>query len=103
MSSLIRVARVEDFLPGLARRVEARDHDIALWRVDARFFAVGNICAHHHMPVLHQGVLEDLTVTCPMHGWTYHLETGCAVEGSGRVPTYPVHVTEGWVVVEVPD
>lgn len=103
MGSLIRVARAEEMLPGRARRVEAGDHDIAVWRVGDRFYAIGNICAHHHMPVLHQGVLENLAVTCPMHGWAYHLRTGRAVEGSGRVPTYPVHVSEGWVQVEVPE
>ena len=37
-------------------------------------------------------MLSGLTVACPMHGWTYSLETGIAVSGSGRVRTYEVKV-----------
>ena len=103
MGSWVRVAKSADFLPGRAHRVEVGDHDIAVWRAGDRFLATGNICAHHHVPVLHQGSLHGLTITCPMHGWAYDLQTGRAVEGSGRVPTYSIRLRAGWVEVEIPD
>jgi len=75
-----------------AKRVAVGDHDVALWYVGGTFYAIGNVCAHQHFPMMHQGTLEGLTVRCPMHGWRYSLETGMAVEGSGKLPVFDVRV-----------
>ena len=53
--------------------------------------------------MLHQGMLEDLAVSCPMHGWTYSLETGKATVGSGKVKIYAVKVVGEDVWVEAKD
>jgi nitrite reductase/ring-hydroxylating ferredoxin subunit len=37
-----------------------------------------------------------------MHGWTYSLETGIALSGSGRVGTYTVKVEGDDVYIEQP-
>ncbi len=75
-----------------------------MWRSGmskGKFYAIDNVCAHQHFAMLHQGILEDLTVTCPMHGWTFSLETGRATVGSGRVKTYAVKVVGDEVWVEL--
>ena len=90
--SYVRVARFSDIAEGKSLRVKLGDEEVALWRVRGKLFAIGNVCAHQHFAELHRGILSGLTVACPMHGWTYSLETGIAVEGSGRVPTYAVKV-----------
>ncbi len=80
-----------------AKRVAVGDYDVALWYIGGTFYAIGNVCAHQHFPMMHQGSLEGLTVRCPMHGWRYELKNGKAVEGSGRVPVFDVRV-EGEVI-----
>jgi nitrite reductase (NADH) small subunit len=77
--------------------------EIALWRVSGRIYAVDNVCAHQHMPVLHQGLLDGLLLSCPMHGWTYSLETGKATTGNGRVRAYDVVIDGNDVYVQVPE
>ena len=59
------------------RLSEDEDHQIALIRFKGKLFALENICPHRHADRIFEGILgEDLTVTCPLHGWTYSLEDG---------------------------
>lgn len=95
------VARLSELREGHARKVEVDDLEVALWRVGGRVYAIGNVCAHQHFSLLHQGILEGLTVGCPMHGWRYSLETGLALEGSGRVPVYRVMMKGDTVLVSL--
>ena len=98
----VRVARLADLTEHRGMRVVVCENEIALWYVQGRVFAVGDVCAHQHVPTIHEGVLSGLTVTCPRHGWTYSLESGKAVEGDGCLPVYPVKVEKGEVFVAVP-
>jgi NAD(P)H-dependent nitrite reductase small subunit len=98
----VRVARMSEIAEGRSARVRLGDEDIALWRVRGKLYAIGNVCSHQHFSELHRGILSGLTVSCPMHGWTYSLETGIAVSGSGRVRTYAVKVEGDSVYIEQP-
>jgi nitrite reductase/ring-hydroxylating ferredoxin subunit len=101
-ASFVRVARLSDIAEGRSARVKLGGDEIALWHVRGRVYAIGNVCSHQHFSELHHGILSGLTVSCPMHGWTYSLETGIAVTGSGRVRTYPVIVEGDGIYIEQP-
>lgn len=101
-SGFIRVARFSEIGERRSKKVVVGDDEVALWRVDGRIFAIGNVCAHQHFSALHAGILSGHTVTCPMHGWTYSLETGKATIGSGIVKTYRVIVEDDTVYCEQP-
>jgi 3-phenylpropionate/trans-cinnamate dioxygenase ferredoxin component len=98
----IKVARTSDIPDRRSKRVRLEGEEIALWNVGGTFYAVSNICSHQHIAALHQGSLNGLMLTCPMHGWTYSLETGHAVSGNGRVRTYRVKVEGEDLFVEKP-
>lgn len=93
----IRVASVEEIPSRRGKLVQVDGEDIALFKVSDRVYALNNVCAHQHFSALHEGTLTGLCVSCPMHGWTYSLETGIAATGEGRVKTYPVKVEGGLV------
>jgi NAD(P)H-dependent nitrite reductase small subunit len=97
----VAVARLADLPERRGTRVRVGDEDVALWRVEGKVYAIGNVCPHQHAAVLYQATLSGLEVTCPMHGWTYSLETGKVCEGSGRVRTYKVEVIGEAVMVDV--
>ena len=82
--------------------VHLEGEQIVLWRVNGKIYALNNFCPHQHIAALHQGTLEHLCVTCPMHGWTFSLETGAATFGSGRAKTFRVKVEGDSVFVERP-
>jgi len=100
--AFVKVGKASAIPEGKSKRVKVGDEEVALWHVRGKFYAIDNVCAHQHFAMLHQGILEDLTVTCPMHGWTFSLETGRATVGSGKVKTYAVKVVGDDVWVESP-
>jgi nitrite reductase (NADH) small subunit len=100
----VHVARVREIPDRRSKKIILGDREIALWHVGDKFYAIGNVCPHQHFSSLHQGILDGLFLTCPMHGWTYSLETGIASVGNGRVPTYRVEVRGEDVFLEgLPD
>jgi NAD(P)H-dependent nitrite reductase small subunit len=102
MSEFVKVARLSDLHDRRGKLIRIEDDEIALFKVDGKLYAINNVCAHQHFSALHQGELKGLEITCPMHGWTYSLETGKATSGSGCVRTYPVKVIGENVFVTKP-
>jgi len=98
----VRVAGVSEIPEGRGRRFEIGNEEVALWHVRGRFYAISNVCAHQHVSALHLGTLDGLTISCPMHGWTYSLETGKSESGDGRVRIFAVSVEGEDVFIEVP-
>ena len=99
----MRVATASQLPEGKGRKCVVGDEEVALWHVDGRFYAISNVCAHQHVSALHAGIREGLQVTCPMHGWTYSLESGIAASGNGRVRVFRVLVEGDSVYIEVPE
>jgi nitrite reductase (NADH) small subunit len=99
----IRVAALTELSARHGRKVVVDGEDIALWLIDRNVYALGNVCAHQHVSALHQGPVQDLEVTCPMHGWVYSLVSGHAVEGSGKVRVYRADVEKGEVFLVIDD
>lgn len=76
---------------------------LALFRHENGVIALDGICPHAGGPLAH-GMLRDGVVTCPWHGWQYHITTGQHVLNAKiRVPTFPVKVEGNEVFVELPD
>ena len=98
----VKAARVTEVRERVGKHIRIGDEEIALFKIDGAFYAVDNVCAHQHISALHQGELDGLRVTCPMHGWTYSLETGKSETGNGRVRKYKVKVEGGFVWIEKP-
>ncbi len=78
---------------------------VVLVKVDGEVLAFENNCPHQHFSVLHEGVVEGCSITCPMHGWTFDLHTGRALNGNGKLRKADVVAREGivWVKPGEPD
>jgi 3-phenylpropionate/trans-cinnamate dioxygenase ferredoxin subunit len=72
--------------------------------VGGKWYAVDDICSHAEAS-LAMGELdtEDLTVTCPLHGAVFELETGEGIEypAVDPVDTFRVTIENGEVFVDV--
>ncbi|MDE3059284.1 MAG: Rieske 2Fe-2S domain-containing protein [Bacteroidota bacterium] len=87
-----KVARLQDLLEGKGKLVCVDGEEIALFKIEGKIFAVGNVCPHQHFSKLHEGILNGKTLTCPMHGWSYDVESGKAVNADGRLKTFVVDI-----------
>ena len=83
MNEFVSVGSVDEFPFGRGRQVVVGRRQIAIFRLDAGFFAIDNLCLHQAGPLC-DGEVEDGAVTCPWHGWSYDLRTGILVQ-DGRV------------------
>jgi nitrite reductase/ring-hydroxylating ferredoxin subunit len=98
----ITVAKVDEVPPGTVRHVSAGDVRLAVTRVGDEFFATAGTCLHLGGPLGH-GRLESHVLSCPWHGWQYDVRTGLnEFDHAIELETYPVHVENGEVKVELP-
>jgi uncharacterized protein YbjT (DUF2867 family)/nitrite reductase/ring-hydroxylating ferredoxin subunit len=83
--------RVGDVPPGSVLLVG----DVAVFSVAGGLCATQAMCTHRAGP-LSEGVVNDTTVTCPLHGAQFDVWTGAVLRGPAKVPleTYRV-VVEG--------
>ncbi len=98
----VKVARVSEVHERRSKLVHLEEDQIALWRINGRIYAINNSCPHQHIGAIHLGSLDGLCVTCPMHGWTFSLETGASTFGEGRARTYRTRIEGDDVLVEKP-
>ena len=97
------VARLADLTPGSLRRVEPGGVPVCLVRVaDGEVYAIGDECSHEDIE-LSDGDLDGCEVECPAHGSCFDVRTGepDSLPATRPVPTYPVHVEEGEVFIEI--
>lgn len=81
--------------PGEVVRLVVEGEAVAVWNVDGRLHALGDVCPHRGF-ILSEGVLERrddrICVVCPGHHWRYDLLTGEHTAGPERLPVYDVVV-----------
>jgi nitrite reductase (NADH) small subunit len=66
--------------------------EIALFLCHDTVIATQGQCPHAEGP-LHEGEVDDCTLTCPWHGWTFNLVSGvCNEDESIVLEKYPVRI-----------
>jgi phenylpropionate dioxygenase-like ring-hydroxylating dioxygenase large terminal subunit len=79
------VAYAPELPEGQPRAVRLLDEDIVLWRVGDHVHAWRDLCIHRGTR-LSLGSVQDETLVCAYHGWTYNQE--------GRCVRFPAHPTQ---------
>ena len=91
-----------DQLPALgARTLPVRGgEEIAIFHTaNGEVYALLNKCPHKQGP-LSQGIVHDITVTCPLHNWRISLITGKVLgDDEGCVPVIPVKIDGGRILI----
>ena len=96
----------EEIPDGKPVRVNVEGADVLLARDGDRLFAIANRCSHQGAP-LSKGPLRFsgslATVTCPVHGSQFALDSGKVLRGPATTPVaaYDVRVNDG--VVQIRD
>ncbi|MGI8712682.1 MAG: Rieske (2Fe-2S) protein [Solirubrobacteraceae bacterium] len=104
--------------PGARTLLQHGRHQIAVFNVDGRLYAVRNRCPHRGGPLCHGRIggtrlpsdslqyewgMAGQVLTCPWHGWQYELGSGQTLfDPTVRVPVYRVAVEEDQIAVYLP-
>ena len=98
-----RVARIAEILPWTVIPHTHAGARYAICNVDGDIRAVSGICPHQNGP-LHQGMLEDDAIMCPLHAWKFDTRTGvCDLDETLRIPVYPVRIENGEIFADLPE
>jgi nitrite reductase/ring-hydroxylating ferredoxin subunit len=98
-----------DLKEGKGKRIEFKediDMQYAAFRLNNKLYCVSNICPHRHATRIFEGIIKGITVTCPLHGWTYSLETGENTnikQGIKKLSKYQIFEENGKVFMEKPE
>lgn len=86
----------EDLSEGEPINVIVQGHDVALYRVEGKIFATGNICTHGQARLC-EGYLEGYEIECPLHQGRFDVRSGKALFPPVTVDirTYSVKVQSG--------
>jgi 3-phenylpropionate/trans-cinnamate dioxygenase ferredoxin subunit len=98
------VAQVEELPPGTMRLVPAGAITVGVYNCGGKLYAIEDRCSHDDGPLCEGDWEPDACmVVCPRHGSRFDLETGIpmSLPAFESVPTYPVRVRDGMIVVDV--
>jgi NAD(P)H-dependent nitrite reductase small subunit len=101
---MVKACRLDELADGTARRVMVGERPLAIVRCGERVYACLDSCPHKG-GFLSEGWVSAARheVICPWHRFRFHLETGASVTNPELVvPTFPVRIEEGQVLVELP-
>ena len=93
------VIKVSELNPGEGKTVDIFGKAIALFNDDGIFKAIDNTCPHRNGS-LGEGKLKDHCIVCPLHQWTFNLETGVNIRNPEVcLQIYPVKIEgeEVWI------
>jgi 3-phenylpropionate/trans-cinnamate dioxygenase ferredoxin subunit len=116
MSRLVDVGAAGDLVGGSMKAITVEERELLLARVGDEYYVVADRCPHMGGR-LSRGSLEGTIVVCPRHGSRFDVTDGRVVqwtEWSGlalsvvkalksprSLETYPVHLQEGRLLVEL--
>lgn len=83
------------------KRFYLDDHDIAVFKLNEKIYAVGNICPHQQADKIYEGFIEDGCVVCPLHGWMFNLENGRKESGGGGLDVYETEIRDSKVFIKL--
>jgi multimeric flavodoxin WrbA/nitrite reductase/ring-hydroxylating ferredoxin subunit len=79
--------------------VTGTELEIAVFNISGKFYAISNRCKHEGGP-LSEGILKEMIVTCPWHGWKYSITDGKSPhKGGDSVDSYEITVFRGRLYV----
>lgn len=106
MGNYIKLCNINDLPERTGRKFSINDNtDMAVFKIDGQIYAVSNICPYNQSNKLHEGFVDkELYLSCPIHGWKFHLEMGLVPpdcrEIFSKLEIYNTKVESGELYVE---
>ena len=73
-----------------------------MFNIDGEIYCTSNVCTHN-FAILTDGYFETDVVECPLHGGSFNVRTGAAMEFPCKTPlaTYPVTAVDEDVFIDI--
>jgi NAD(P)H-dependent nitrite reductase small subunit len=102
MGTFVKVAEASEIPTAGGKMVMVGGKEIALFRIDGKFFALDNTCTHAGGPLC-EGEVQGDQVECPWHSAHFELATGKCLAPPARVDvaSYPVRQQGDDIEIEI--
>jgi 3-phenylpropionate/trans-cinnamate dioxygenase ferredoxin subunit len=101
----VDVGPLSEFPPGTVKIVREGDLAVGVFNAGGELYAIEDRCSHDDGPLAEGDFDEErCVVVCPRHGSEFDVRTGKprTLPAYLPVPTYPVRVEDGRIVVTLP-
>lgn len=99
MTSWVIAVKDDELKEGKMKPVSIGERQILLIRKEGKVFALDNRCPHMNCP-LQAGILQDYSLKCPCHSWTFDIRTGAYIASDKiRINIYETQVKDGIISV----
>jgi 3-phenylpropionate/trans-cinnamate dioxygenase ferredoxin component len=101
----VDVGPLAEFPPGTVKIVREGDLAVGVFNAGGELYAIEDRCSHDDGPLAEGDFdAERCVVVCPRHGSEFDVRTGKprTLPAYLPVPTYPVRVEDGRIVVALP-
>lgn len=82
---MIKICKRSELALGQIKNVDIEDKKIVLINLDEKIYALDRICTHSYAD-LSIGIVNDDTITCPLHFAQFNLKTGEATSMPATEP-----------------
>jgi len=99
-----KICRVGDVFEDEMKAFEVQGRRVLVVNTGGKWYAVSDTCSHAEASLAFGRLdAESRTVSCPLHGAVFDLETGAGLEEPGDEPieTYPVFVEQEEVYADL--
>jgi nitrite reductase/ring-hydroxylating ferredoxin subunit len=75
--------------------------EIAIYRIGDQYVALEDVCPHAYA-LLSEGLVEDDTVECPLHGALFQISTGkCLSQMLRDLTKYPLKIENNDILIDL--
>lgn len=102
MAKWIDIGPISEFPSAKKQTLHLNNRALVVFGLGDKWYAIENICPHAGLP-LDEGELNGCVLTCPYHGYTFNLQTGCNVDdpNDAGLKCFPVKVENERLWIEV--
>jgi len=99
LTKYLKIANIKDIPQKTGKKVQVNGKSIALFKYEDNIFALNNRCPHQGADIS-DGFVKEGRAVCPLHGWSFDLETGAFIGNENtRIRTYEIKVEGNDVLI----
>lgn len=101
LEGFTKICKVSELKEEIGKQFFVDDVEIAVFKVKDKIYALNNICPHQKTHLMHEGIIDNDKVICPIHGWQFELSSGNLAKGRRGLDSYEVKIDKDDVYVKV--
>lgn len=101
MSEFQYVCKINELTENKGKYFFIDEVDVALFKIDGNIYALNNVCPHHHVNCIADGIIENNFILCPNHFWRFDYKSGLKEGKLKGLDVYETKIENDEIFVKV--